>query len=100
MWSALLVALLTSTADPEADARAAFEEGVKAYNLADFDTAIAAFKRGYEITGASRFLYNIAQAYRQKGPGSCKDAAHFYRSFLRGEPATKDRALIESRLPE
>ena len=64
----------------------------KAAAAADYDAAIAEWKTGYSITGEPAFLYNIAQAYRQK-----KDfelALSFYRSYLRDYPDAPNRSQV------
>jgi tetratricopeptide (TPR) repeat protein len=64
-------------------AKAEYERGLRHYNLADYDSAIAAFKRAYELSATPDpvLLFNIARAYGQKG--DCKQAVTMYRSFLR-----------------
>src|SRR5262249_10894361 len=65
-------------------ARRAFEDGKKAYNIGDFDRAIELWKQAYEYRDDPIFLYNIAQAYRQKG--DAQKAIFFYRAYTRESP--------------
>jgi tetratricopeptide (TPR) repeat protein len=85
-------------ATPEASraeqARAEWERGRKLYNLADYEPAIAAFRRAYELSGKPELLYSIAQAYRLKG--DCKQAVPIYRSFLREAPKHPNRRDAEA----
>src|SRR5262245_49262547 len=81
---------------PAADAEALYATGVRQYNVGEYDAAIDAFKRAYLISSEPSLLYNIAQAYRKKGPSGCKRALEFYRGYLRARPATPDRASIEA----
>lgn len=97
--AAILVALAAAPAfaqpaDPAAEerARVLYEKGTKHYDLAEYDEAIAAFKDAYKELKEPLFLYNIAQAYRQKR--DCVNAVKFYKTYLRGESegATADQA--------
>jgi tetratricopeptide (TPR) repeat protein len=85
---------------PAADVEALYTEGVRQYNVGEYDAAIDAFKRAYLISNAPSLLYNIAQAYRKKGPPGCEPALEFYRSYLRERPAAPDRASIEVTMDE
>jgi hypothetical protein len=75
-----------------------FESGKKAYNLGDFDQAIVLWKKGYELKDDPIFLYNIAQAYRQKGDS--QKAIFYYKGFLREDPQSDKRASVEARILE
>src|SRR5262249_30670262 len=44
------------------------------------------------------FLFNIAQAYRQKGDP--QKAVFFYRAYLRESPRARNRAEVEGRIAE
>jgi len=61
-----------------------YKEGANQYNLGDFDKAVDAFKKGFELeTNDAKkpsYLYNIAQAYRQAH--RCSDAEFFYKRYL------------------
>jgi tetratricopeptide (TPR) repeat protein len=88
-------------ADADADvarAQTLYEDGNKLFNVGEYDQAIAKFKEGYLLSKAPLFLYNIAQAYRQKG--DCAEAAKFYRNYLREAPDADNRARIEQRIQE
>jgi hypothetical protein len=78
-------ALAQPAGDPGAEerARVLYAKGTKHYALAEYDEAIAAFKDAYKELEEPLFLYNIAQAYRQKG--DCLNAVRFYKTYLRGE---------------
>jgi len=82
---------------PTQERRAAelYEEGLRQYNVANYDAAIAAFKESYLISEAPELLYNIGQAYRLQIPPRCAEALRFYKSYLRIEPTTPRRALVE-----
>jgi hypothetical protein len=61
-----------------------YEVGQTQYTLGNFDKAVEAFKKGFEMeqddSKKPAYLYNIAQSYRQSG--NCKDAVFFYKRFL------------------
>jgi tetratricopeptide (TPR) repeat protein len=84
-------------ADPEAEAEAKllYQDGVTHYDLAEYDDAIEKFRAAYHLSRQPRLLFNIAQAYRLKGAGSCRNAVHFYRTYLRLVPAAENRAAVE-----
>ncbi|HJZ88756.1 MAG TPA: hypothetical protein VKN99_26475 [Polyangia bacterium] len=82
----------------EREAQALYQKGLKAYNLADYDKAIEAFKAAYELSEAPRLLYNIAQAYRLKG--DCPQALRFYKTFLREQPTASNRSSVEGLVAE
>jgi hypothetical protein len=82
-----VVGLLLVPALAYADPKTAddwYKEGANQYNLGDFDKAVDAFKKGFELeTNDSKkpaYLYNIAQAYRQAH--RCSDAEFFYKRYL------------------
>jgi tetratricopeptide (TPR) repeat protein len=79
-------------------ARALYDAGRKAYNLGDFDLAIESWKQGYNLKDDPVFLYNIAQAYRQKE--DLPKALFFYKSYLREARDAPFRAEVEERVAE
>jgi len=101
---AIALGALPVGAEPRADkerstaARQAFEDGKKAYNVGDFDRAIELWKQAYEYRDDPIFLYNIAQAYRQKG--DAQKAIFFYRAYTRESPRARNRAEVEARIVE
>jgi tetratricopeptide (TPR) repeat protein len=72
--------------------------GNKHFELAEYDAAIADFKEAYRIADAPGYLYNIAQAYRLKG--DCRNAAIFYKNFLRRQPDASIAAKVRERITE
>ena len=75
-----------------------FEEGRQAYNAGEFDRAIELWRKGYELKDDPIFLYNIGQAYRQKG--DYPRAIFFYKAYVREEPRAKNRPEVEARISE
>jgi tetratricopeptide (TPR) repeat protein len=86
------------SSDAAKEARDLYERGVRHYNVREYDAAIEDFKRAYLLSATPSLLFNLAQAYRQKGPGSCADAAAAYRAYLRERPNAADRKTIEGHI--
>jgi outer membrane protein assembly factor BamD (BamD/ComL family) len=75
-------------------ARQLYKRGRRAFNLGRFDEALELFTRAYDRLPLSGFLYNIAQCHRFMG--NCKKAVFFYRGYLRDNPGSPDKALVEN----
>jgi hypothetical protein len=86
-----------------------YKDGENQYNLGEFQKAIEAFKKGFELETSdskkSAYLYNIAQSYRQAK--DCSNAQFFYKRYLAlkdndtAKPLKPDkRAEIEERIKE
>jgi hypothetical protein len=89
------------TTQPSADlvaAKQAYEEALRAFNLGQWDEAIAGFQKSYKLSGDATLLFNVAQAHRQAG--HVKEAIISYKAFLRERPATPHREMIEAKLKE
>jgi len=69
---------------PNHPAETAYQEGIRLYDLHEWDQAIAKFKEAYRLRKEPRSLFNIAQAYRLKG--DCVEALAFYRTYRRNYP--------------
>jgi hypothetical protein len=82
--------------ETEGRARTLYDQGMRHFNLSEYDAAIDAFKQGYKLSGNPGFLYNIAQSYRLKG--DCPQASTFYRNYLRADPQAENRAAVEERI--
>lgn len=84
LFCALVLAPALALAQPKTPAEW-YKEGETQYNLGNFDKAIEAFKKGFEMETAdskkSAYLYNIAQSYRMQGK-DCAQAQFFYKRFL------------------
>jgi hypothetical protein len=61
-----------------------YKEGETQYNLGNFQAAVDAFKKGFELEPSeskkAAYLYNVAQAYRQNK--DCGNAQFFYKRYL------------------
>lgn len=79
-------------------AKQAYEEALRAFNLGQWDEAVAGFQRSYKLSGDATLLFNVAQANRQAG--HVKEAIIAYKAFLRERPDTPHREMIEAKLKE
>jgi tetratricopeptide (TPR) repeat protein len=79
----------------EGRARDLFREGSELYERAHYDEAIERFEEAYRLSLRPGLLFNIAQAYRLKGPSFCDTALRYYERDLDGEPEASNRAEIE-----
>src|SRR5689334_22756017 len=76
----------------------AYLAGRKAYDLGDFDRAIAEWRKGFEATSHPAYLFNIGSAYRAKH--DYERAIFFYQAFLREAPRSPRRDLVERRIED
>ncbi len=95
---AAVVALAAAPAQAQdaEKARQLFQQGSKYYDLGQFDKAIEAWQQGYDQKPDPGFLYNIAQAYRQKQDPA--KAIFFYKGYLRNSPKAHNRAEVEQKI--
>jgi len=77
----------------KAKAKALYDEGLRHYNLAEYDAAITAWKESYLLTKAPLLLFNIGQAFRLAG--DCGKATTFYDSYQREEPEPKNKDELD-----
>ena len=87
------VAQPTPTKEAVTAAEQHYDAGTRLYNLAEYDAAVAEFKEAYKLDPQSFYLFNIAQAYRQKN--DCALATTFFKNYLRADPKAKNRAKVE-----
>jgi tetratricopeptide (TPR) repeat protein len=78
------------------EARALYEKGIGHYDLAEYDAAIADFKKAYELSREPGLLFNIAQAYRLEK--DYEHARHFYERYLDHKPDAPNRADVEAQI--
>jgi hypothetical protein len=83
-------------ADDAATARELFTQGNTFFDVGQFDKAIDAWQRGYQLKNDPGFLYNIGQAYRTKGDPD--KAIFFYKRYLANAPKAKNRAEVEQKI--
>jgi len=79
-----------------ADAKQAYEEAARAFNLGQWDEAVAGFQKSYKLSGDAALLFNVAQAQRQAGRN--KESVITYKAFLREVPETPYRENVEAKI--
>ena len=92
----LAIAAETRAAPTDAEAAEAkryYGTASRAYDLAEYEQALRAFKEAYRLVGDPAFLFNIAQCHRKLGHPA--DAITFYKTYLRRAPNTTHRAEVE-----
>ena len=94
--SLLLVQSLPGWAQGSKESKAAYEEGARHYDLAEYAEALDSFKDAYRAKTDPAFLFNIAQCLRKLG--KLEDAATFYRTYLRRAPDAINRVEVERHL--
>jgi len=99
--SALVLAPLLAFGQPKTP-EDWYKEGENQYNLGNFDKAVDAFKKGFELedseTKKAAYLFNIAQAYRQAK--NCVEAQFFYKRYLAFKDADVKRPLAPDKRKE
>lgn len=83
-------------AELETRARELIDSGQRHFDVGEYDEAIADYREAYRLVPRPGVLYNLGQAFRLKG--DCLTASRMYRNYLRVEPASKHRALVEQHL--
>lgn len=76
-----------------------YKQGTTQFKLGNFDKAIELFQKAFELSEHPSLLFNLGQAYRQKG--DCKRAIFAYKGYL-SESGSKarNRKLVESHIEE
>lgn len=86
-------------ANAEEQAKAKFVAGKQSYRLGEYDEAIALWKEAYRLKDNPAFLFNIGQAYREKG--DLPKALQFFENYLKEAPANaSNRSDVEQRVAE
>jgi hypothetical protein len=92
----VLVGAGTAHADDAQQARDLFTQGNTFFDLGQFDKAIDAWQKGYQLKNDPGFLYNIAQAYRVME--DTQKAIFFYKRYLSNSPKAHNRAEVEQKI--
>ena len=107
--SALVLVPTLALAQPSKTPDEWYKEGETQYNLGNFQGAVDAFKKGFELepndSKKAAYLYNVAQAYRQAK--DCTNAQFFYKRYLALKDSDNKKPLkpekrqeIEDRIKE
>jgi tetratricopeptide (TPR) repeat protein len=97
-WLVLQSAAFAQQGPVDPEVRKHYEEGKKDFRLRDFDGAITEWKAGYKLKADATFLYNIAQAYKEKG--DFQTAIAFYQSYLKELPSADNRDTVQKTMDE
>ncbi|MBA2540763.1 MAG: hypothetical protein H0V17_14080 [Deltaproteobacteria bacterium] len=73
------------TADDIKKAETHFDRGEEFRKFGNFEEAIREYLAGYELTGSAEFLFNVGQAYREKGDK--RMAVGYYKKYLTLDPS-------------
>ncbi len=79
-----------------AEAKKAFAVGTRSYSHGDFQSALASFRRAYELTGSPDLLYNIATVSDRMRRD--EDALEAYEGYLEARPKSVDQEHVASRI--
>ncbi len=85
-------------ADRSAEAQRLAEQGLSYYKIGKYPEAITFFEQAYLLQPVPGLLYNLAQAYRLKG--DCAEALRAYRGYLRDDPGSPQRTVVEAHIAE
>lgn len=94
----IVICLLMSSAVAHAEdlatkrAKTLFEEGMKQYQVGEYEQALDAFKQAYLTRRNPVFLFNMGQCYRQMK--QWEKAAREYRAYLRESPEASNGADV------
>ena len=77
-------------------AKKSFSEGTRAYASGEFESALANFRRAYELTGSPDLLYNIATVSDRMRRD--EEALEAYEGYLEARPKSPDREHVAGRI--
>jgi tetratricopeptide (TPR) repeat protein len=84
--------------DPRLEAKRLSASGQAHFDLGEYDAAIVDFKEAYRLFPSPGLLYNLGQAHRLKG--DCGGALTMYRNYLRLEPDTVHREVVQKHIAD
>jgi tetratricopeptide (TPR) repeat protein len=87
-----------SRLDDEKESRRLFQKAELGFNLGKFEDALADYQAAYQAKPLPGFLFNIAQCYRNLT--NYERARFFYRRYLKLEPRSPNRHLVEQLIAE
>jgi tetratricopeptide (TPR) repeat protein len=89
----LAVPLHAQAQDARLEAKQAYVEGTRQYDVGEYAKALANFKKAYLLYEEPAFLFNMALCYRQLGQK--RDAVGAYKSYLRKVYDVPNRAEVQ-----
>jgi hypothetical protein len=91
---AFVVSARRVDAQPSPTAEQLYDHGQAAYSARDYDTAVLAWIRSYDLSHENGLLFNLAQAYRLRARfGDCTRARDAYKRFIAQASDSPQRAL-------
>lgn len=87
---------LAASPDEAAQAKAAYDEGAKAFRGQDYETALAHFERAHALDPSPILLYNMARANEELGRPAA--SIERFEQYLEASPDASDRADVERRI--
>ncbi len=94
----VLASSLAGAAPKDGKARAAFDEGIAAYQKGDYAGASAAFGRANQIENDVETLFAWAQAERQQD--HCDKASELYQKLLESKLPDENKQVVNEKLDE
>ena len=94
----VLASPLAGAVPKDGKARAAFDEGIAAYQKADYAGASAAFGRSHQIENDVETLFAWAQAERQLE--HCDKASELYQKLLESKLPDENKQVVSEKLAE
>lgn len=93
----LFTAAPANADDDDAQSRAYFETGAKAYEKGDYLNAIRAFDQAYALTKRPGLIFSIAQSYKRQyavdsNAAHLRKSLEYYRRFLAEDKSGKRRS--------
>jgi tetratricopeptide (TPR) repeat protein len=85
-------------ASPDEKARQAFEAGRTAYTEGRFREAAVLFEQSFNLSGRPKLLINLGNAWVKLNDR--EKAASAFRAYLRMEPESPDRPVLEARIKD
>jgi tetratricopeptide (TPR) repeat protein len=84
--------------DNAALARALSDAGLAHFKKGDYNSALEAFVRSYELSPEPALLFNMAQSLRKKG--DCRQALDHYRRFAAADPTAATGAKVAAHIKD
>jgi len=78
--------------------RQSYQKATRAFDLGEYEQAITAYKRAYELGGDAPMLFNIAQALRLSK--RTDEAVVYYRRYLDRAPSAPNQKDVRARIAE
>jgi tetratricopeptide (TPR) repeat protein len=81
------------TSQAESQARELYAQGAAHMERGEFDAAIVAYRKAFELSAAPGFLFNLARAFEAKG--DCASARSYYHAYQKADPQGATRYGVD-----